>query len=184
MAEKDPFTLVYEAFWTLLEAESSFTALVPATHRIKYADAAKEPSKHPAQFAQHRPNYCQVRVVTLGGPACSRRCSAGAFNLTDTWQVEALSGDHRLCYLHEGVYNGINPVRWAVLRAMTPWESTLQALTWNGVAGFVKACSPFSFESKMASPRLEEQVKPYPQEGWNALWRGYVDMWFTDSDLE
>jgi len=183
MPEKDPLTKCYEGLWSVLEASNAFTALVPARCRVKYTDAgAVLATRYPERDARQPDKYPQVAIVAEGGPTDTYWSSDGT-RVGAYFQIWVRTGDRRLCYLQDGIYQGVFPVQWAILRAMMNWKAVLAPLTWGGVAGFITHCAPDDRKEKIEPPRTEEQKAPFKDAGWTLAWQGKVDMWFQSSTL-
>ena len=186
MAEHDPLTKCHQALWTVLEASDEFTAIVPYRLRIKYTDdegttptttAVRDPEADVRQ-----PDEEAMVAITTAGETTGLRCSSDGTRRTERFQVWIITGDKRYCYTVDGVDKGIFPLRWAILRALADWETTLTALTWNGKV-FVHDCRVVQATEQQATPRLKDQGAPAKREGWTLAWQGEVEMWFTSGDL-
>lgn len=182
MPEKDPLTQVYEGVWELLEASSEFTALVPAQNRIKYVDGPDDDPafRFPAQASRQATERPQVVVEPRAG-ATSMFSTSDGTSVYESLQIWVLTGDQRLCYNQGGVWQGLFPVQWSILRALMSWEATLELLTWNGRAGFVTHCAVDAHEFAMGPSRFREQRTPVKADGWNLAWGGNVEMWFPST---
>lgn len=185
MPTQDPLTTCYRGLWALLLDNADFCALVPEQNRIMYVDhptnAAKTASRFPLRDSKQAKEEPQVVIEPAAGMSDMYSSSDGT-TFVEQFGIWVLTGDQRLCYLQDGAYQGLNPVRWAILRAMMPWEDSLKLLTWNGKR-FIHDCRVIRQQPKMDSPRLPQQNAPASTPGWNLAWQGEVEMVFTSDDL-
>lgn len=160
----NPFTIVHDALWAMLESSSEFTDLVPVGNRIKFSGDNSDPLKSQAITT----DYPEVRIVPAGGMAHIYRTSnSSSFN--QSFAVQILSGDQRVDFLHF-------PLQWIVYRVFAKELLTLLALTFNSES-FVKNIKPASVQS--AYPSAEgQQIK-----GWVGIWACEVEMWFSTAGL-
>ena len=165
MAEDNPLEKVHDAFWTMLEASSEFTALVPSNNRIKYASSSK---KSPDKGELGHGDYPQVRVVHKGTRPHLDRTSNGS-SLVMIWGVEISTGDQR-------VSNNLE-VEWAVFRALSTWQTHIKTLTWNSKS---MAIDLKAVESR--SDRWDETLSRRI-DGWSTVWVGEGEAWFRTADL-
>jgi len=175
--EKDPLTKVYEALWEQLEANSDFTRLVPASHRVKYTGTIGRFPRADARKSQERP----LVSIEPASAVSDMFCSSDASRFRETFKILLLTEDQRLCYAESSHYHGLNPLRWCILQAMMGWEDRLRALSWNSRSGFVTHCYVEQAELEMGGPRVKDQQQPYKRDGWNAVWIGHVEMYFPSS---
>lgn len=181
----DPVTLVYNQLWQILLASTDFCALVPAQNRIILADNPTSTpvivaTRHPEQMSRQALEYPQVIIEPAGGQTLLFR-SSDRTSIEETFLVKVLTGDKRLCYAQGSGYNGLYPVKMAILQALGDWEATMKLLTWDGHAGFVHDCTVVTQQIQQGSPRLSEQNAPVESPGWNLAWAGHVEMWLPNT---
>lgn len=115
----DPFTLVYDALWELLETHAEFHDAVRLNNRIKFSSyGPMDPFKHEVATA----DLPEVRLTCVGGTPHLQRTS-GSSSCVRRFEVQILVNDLR--YTEE-----LFPLEWEVCRAMSKWESVLEDLTW------------------------------------------------------
>jgi len=166
MAETNPFILLYDALWELLESYAGFTDLVRLGNRIKFSGDNRAPVKQEMQSA----DLPEVRLVCTGGTPHVQRTS-GSSSCTKTFSVQIATGDQR--------YNeSLFPVEWAIYKAMARWQSILGALIWEGES-FVKQCQPVSSRIGLAEFDVARGIK-----GWTSVWEIEIDMWFSTAILQ
>lgn len=159
----DPFTLVHNAIWALLEADTTLTAAVAVTSRIKFTGSDRMPIKE-ERGAADRP---ELRVRPLAGKAHQHRTSNGS-SVQRTWLVELATGEQRV---DEDLY----PIEWEIYRAMADWPDTLAALTWNGKE-FAKDLTMGEIQNELGGGEINIR-------GWRGVMAISVEMWFDTSDL-
>lgn len=161
----NPLRLVYNALWTMLEAQSQFTDIVAVGNRIKYTGTDRTPKPwldgglQPADFPK-------VRVVMKRLVTHLHRTSNGS-NLTVIWGVEVNSGDQRFADQLD--------VDWAIYVAMEDWTTHLRdALTWED-ENFVRRCRPLEVDVTLSDAQKNL--------GWRDAWLGETDLWFATADI-
>ena len=163
--DSDPYTVVIEGLWSLLEAREDFTELVKLGNRIKFMGKNREPVKAQIQTG----DVPEVRIIVRGSTPHPIRTSNSS---TDTviFELQASSGDQRLDAYH-------NPLRWACFRAFAHVYDALKNLTWKDKT-FVKNAKPTAVTDGVSQQDLDRGIK-----GWSAIWAVEVDLWFDTSDL-
>lgn len=115
----DPFTLVYDALWELLETHEEFHDKVRLGNRIKFSSyGPDDPIKHEVATA----DMPEVRLICVGGTPHLQRASGVSF-VKKRFEVQVLVNDLR--YTEE-----LFPLDWEIYRAMSKWEAVLDALQW------------------------------------------------------
>lgn len=167
MAEtKDPFTLVYDALWELLEAHEGFTDLVRLRNRVKFSGADRSPIKETISPA----DVPEVRLVCVGGTPHIQRTS-GSSSCTKVFEVQLASGDQRY---DESLF----PVEWEIYKALSKWQITLQGLLWRGKP-FVKLVRPVGSSIGVSVLDMSRGIG-----GWTSVWAVEAEMWFTTAELQ
>ena len=161
----DPFSLVHNALWTLLERHKGFTDLVKSGNRIKFTGANRAPIKDPILTA----DLPEVRVTPVGG-ASQVQMTSSSTKVIKKWSVQVSTGDQRVDAV-------MFPVEWEILRALNDYVSTLTALQWNSKP-FVKLCRVTDISEGVSQQDLNRGIK-----GWSVVWACEVQMWFDSSDL-
>jgi hypothetical protein len=166
MATTNPFLLVHQTLWTLLNANTAFVTLVPTGCQIDYSPEADDTGadQSPDKEGMTTKDFPQVRIVTTGGSGPTE--SSNTTFLRRDFAVQIDSGSRLLEHGME--------VEWEVLRALSNWKTSMEALKWNSKS-FVSDCSLLQSRAKM------ENVKGFV--GWTTLWAGSIAMFFTTSDL-
>lgn len=181
---KDPLTKAYEILWQILESNPNFVAMVKPHNRIKYTDDAitgVSAPRYPERDSRQPQEYPQVKIEAVGG-ASDMYCSSDGTRIQERFQILVNTGDRRLCYTKDGIYQGLFPLQWTILRAMMSWETYLRPQTWNGKV-FVHHCSVSNRQEKIDNPRLDEQKATVRDAGWSVVWQGDLELWFTSADM-
>ncbi len=155
-----PNSLVFGGIWTVLEADTDFAAAVISKNRIKVIDGTRSPTK-PSLVTSDTP---QVAVLPLGAKPHPFRTSSSS-NFTSYWSIEMTSGTMK--------FETLADLEWIVYAALLEWSTTLQALEWLEVAGFVTDFRPIKADHDLVNRR-----KMHAPQGWRSLWVGQCDMWF------
>lgn len=170
MLDKDPFTIVYEGIWDMLEANADFCTLVKPGNRIKYNGPARPAIKDEISTA----DTPEVRVVPLSTEYHLQRTSNGT-SITKTYGIEVSSGSTIAA-------NGVWAVEWQILRAVSNWQTYLSNLVWpEGSDGseFVKLCKPLSAAEGVRRTDLNRGIY-----GWSLVWAVEVEMWFCNDAIQ
>ncbi len=161
----DPLTQVYDATWALLAAGADFAGAVPEGNRITFTGHARDPEKINVQDA----DFPEVRLQPLGGEYGPIRDTGGR-SWIERYQITLCTGDRR-------VDLRLYPVRWAIVRALVDWETTLKALTWEGDSFVLNS------EHQSADVGTSEVDIKRGVEGWASVATLEVTMWFPHANL-
>ncbi len=163
--DPDPFTQVYEALWTLLEADGNWTALVKPSNRIKFSGANPSPRKDEALSG----DFPEVRIVATW---LSPQLNADSSNsrVTARFEIQVASGDQRFDA-------ALFPVLWETLRALHGYRAALMALTWGG-RSFVLRVQSKDVSVSIGQPDLQRGYRY-----WAGMWGCEVEMWFPMASM-
>lgn len=161
----DPFTLVYSALWDMLEANAEFADMVKVGNRIRF-DIEKRGVLKPDVSTADLP---EVILTTFGG-SLNLIDTSSSSKVTRFYQIVISTGDLRLAEY-------LNPLEWAIFRAMVGWRTTLGALRWKDKS-FVKRANVTTGSEGESDPERNRGIK-----GWSALWTIEVEMHFATADL-
>jgi hypothetical protein len=160
----NPLRQVYDAIWTLLEANTEFEAEMEDGNKIKLNVTQQAPWFDEVSTADLPESRGLSSKIT--GP---HQQTSNASFMTAEFKIEVSTGDQGQYILFD--------VLWAVYEAMRPWEDVLTALTWNDKT-FVHLAKC------LEAPITEEDgTKNRGIQGWSCAWRGYIEMHFTSTDL-
>lgn len=154
----DPFTLVYEALWNLVEARPEFQVL-PEKNLIKFIGTPNNPMKQ-GQITNDVP---EITLTTeLGEGNLHQDSDSSRITMRYNWIINSGSFD---------MGKAINPLNFALVCAMVNWRSVLTALRWQGKQ-FVQKSNLDTAQIGRSNPEHNNGVK-----GWTAIWSCSVEMW-------
>jgi hypothetical protein len=165
----DPFSLVYNALWDLLEASPEFEDAVREKNRVKFVGSNnRSPIKDRVQTA----DLPEVRIVpTTIFPHIQRSSTSSSVDIT--FEIQTSTGEQ---VLDQPLT--LFPVQWCILMAMSNWELHLKQLTWHN-DHFVKLAKPTEASLGVSDDDLNRGVK-----GWSAVWACSMQLWFTTTYLQ
>ena len=166
MIDTDPFTLVYDALWSMLDSHTDFQELVKKGNMIRFSGKNRDPVKAEISVS----DVPEVRLVPMGGTPHLQRTSNSS-SVLEKFEIQLSSGDQRVDY-------ALFPVKWAIYRAMSDWATILEALTWKGRT-FVKLARPMSTADGVTESDLRRGI-----DGWASIWSIEVHMWFANTDVQ
>lgn len=162
----NPFTMVYDTLWEMVDTHPSLRVLMKEGNRIKFNTPSREPLKDAVAVAD-----LPELILTSDG------LSAALYNTTSTSKVVRSyswllsTGDFRV---NELLYQ----VEWYIFCAMLSWKEKLCALKWHDES-FVKRADVTSVTNGQSNPELNRGIK-----GWSAIWKCEVEMHFRTSFLK
>jgi len=162
----DPFSLVYDRLWELLESHKGFTDLVKLRNRTKFSGNDRSPLKDEVLAA----DLPEVRlIVSKLFPHIQRTSSSGSVNMT--FEVQISTGDQRLTEV-------IFPVVFEIIRAMHGWPMVLQSLEWRGIPFVVK------FVLGEIPIGTSDRDKNRGIIGWSTVWTCDLEIWLPTTLLQ
>jgi len=161
-AELDPFSLVYNELWSMMEEDQRFE--VKAGNKLKFNENDRNPGKTNLSSA----DYPEVALMAenISGNLCNTS-STSMIRRNFSWVVS--SGDYR--------YTEIFPLEWSIFTGMLAWRYRLTALRWEGQQ-FVINCNLNDSNFNQIDAMRRRGV-----EGWIAVWSIYVEMHFATSTI-
>ena len=166
----DPFTIVHDGIWDLLEAKTTFTSLVDENNRIKYTTTSSgKKLRRPDKDSLTELDVPEVMVYPGPTRFWERRACSGA-TINKVYSILVTSGDR---ILDQGK---LFPVQWAITRALWTFDSLL-SLTYSGET-FVQKLEVLPTVEGLDNSELNRTLK-----GWSAVWQADVQMWFTNTVL-
>jgi len=153
----DPFTMVYDALWKLVERNKRLKDSIPFGNRIKY-DPESLPKEENVES-----DTPELTLLTTGGVAeLTSTCSTSSFKKSFAWALA--SGDLANAKFHW--------LEFELFRSLVDWETTLSPLEWGGCR-FVQNVIFTGAEIGVLMRALNKNV-----EGWSALLSIDVQMSF------
>ncbi len=122
----NPFTLLYDELWNLLEQSPELSQLVAVGNRLKFNDEFnREPLKETVATA----DMPEILILSDGGDFnLMNSSSTSRFDLS--YSIVINTGDYRLnVFAHQ--------IQWFIFCQFVKWKTTLTTLTWKNEA-FVK----------------------------------------------
>ncbi len=165
----DPFSLVYERLWEVLESHAPFRRAVREGNRVKLSGRDRGPLKKEVAPADLPEVRIIANSITLG-----LNNTSSSSRMTVVYEVGIATGDQRLTA-------SVFPVLWETIRAMSQEELTtrLAELEWDGTAGFVKRVTVGPAAIGVTDRDLNRGVA-----GWSSLLSIETDLWFARSLIE
>ena len=167
----NPFTLVFDALWKLLENSPNFIADVKVSNRI-HVNLAN--LSNPLKTQINDADLPEVILVSNGADDINLFNTSATSKIVKTYSFLLSTGDIR-------VNNYLHQVEWDIFCAMTGWVNILGGLTWpvnDTNHHFVKKCNLTNVTEGLADNERNRDIK-----GWSAIWSCMVEMWFANSDL-
>ena len=153
----NPFQLVYDELWSMLEEDIRFT--------VKEGNKIKFNTREPIKTQHTTSDYPEVMLVaeSISGNLCNTS-STSMIARNYSWVIAA--GDFR--------YDQIFPLEWAIYVGMLGWMYRLKVLTWEG-SEFVKCV-------KLNNANLDQidRARTRGIEGWISVWSINVEMHFSN----
>jgi len=131
---ENPFTMVYDALWDMMERNTTLTGLIRKANRIKYAQAnATKPAISDGDLPE-------IALLSSGGDSnVMNTSSTSSMVRRYTWAIA--TGEYQINPFY-------NTVSWELYRAMIDWDQVLCALVWpaGGTWHFVVRTNVISIE--------------------------------------
>ncbi len=170
----NPFRLAHAALWTLLEANTDFTSLVPSANRLKYTSTSQH---YPDIYDVVNKGNCPAVRIIQSNILPTRYSSEGMhYNTSNSsfvtlrFEVQILTGRQSLL--------DVLDVAWTIYRALVTWTTYLKTnVTWTSKE-CVSNCTPRETKESLTNHELNRGLR-----GWTSVWVGDVEMYFTTSDL-
>ena len=149
MSDRDPFSLVYDSIWSMLET-TDFQQLVKVGNRLKFSTASQY--RDPQLIAALSESRPTVGILSTGATFGLERASDASF-ITPQYQIVIVCGDARLD-------KEFNPVLWSVITAVLGWWDSLRGLLYQGKI-FVHMAEPSNLSTVYVDPTENKGIK-----GW------------------
>ena len=112
-SSSNPFTLIYEALWDLLESDTDFTDNVRPANRIKFTSSSRDPRKKALQDADAP--YVEI-APSDGNIEFYSTSEAHVFEMQ--YDIRVFTGDLR-------VNKKLYPLVWIIIKALSNANDTL-----------------------------------------------------------
>lgn len=166
--ENDPFSMVFDALWKMVDDSAELTRLVKPGNKIRLnSDTMRSPLKENVAVAD-----TPELILMTGGVSKANLYNSSCSSLIQrTYQWLVTTGDLRTTFT-------LFPVQFALYCAMLEWETTLFNLQWR-TKPFVKMARLSTLHEGILNTQLNRGI-----EGWSSIWDCSVDMIFANSDLK
>lgn len=165
VSDDNPFFLVFNAFWEMLEANDFLVKLVKPKNRIKIIhDRERDPFKDSISTG----DLPEIIVVPTGSTPHIQRTSNSSF-ITERYAIKLSTGQQTL--------NTLFQIKWEIYKSLANWIVRLQALQWKSTS-FVHLARPTNIDDGMADVDLIRGI-----DGWISVWACEIDMHFSTSQL-
>lgn len=165
-APDNPFTLVYDALWRLVQQNPAFTESVPEGNRIRYDNPFDRSPVKKNVGAADLPEL----VLVADTLSANIHATSSSSKVVRQYKWMMATGDFRYSEF-------LAQLEWQVFTAMCDWQSTLAALCWREKT-FVKRADLLSGAAGVSDLNLNRGIA-----GWSAIWRVELEMHFQTSDL-
>jgi hypothetical protein len=162
----NPFDLVFNALWKMVDDSLPLQSLVLAGNKIRYNKAEDRNPLKPNVAASDLP---EILLLTEGITAPNIHATSCSTRLTKEYAFVISTGDIRVTLLH--------PVEWAFLCALQDWSKNLAVLKWNNES-FVLKCDLLSTAEGLSNKDANRGI-----HGWASIWRCAVQMNFSQAML-
>lgn len=165
--ERDPYSMVYDSLWDMLEARTQITSRVRSGNRVKYSGDNRAPDKDKMLTG----DLPEIRISVTKTDVHMNHTS-NSTSVMKAYEVQVLCGDQRLDKDHL-------PLEFELLRAFATAHNRLTALKWHNIS-FVKSVKPITVQDvKFNSVDGNSSVR-----GWIGLWAVEVTMFFGTLALQ
>jgi hypothetical protein len=163
----DPFTLVFNRLWEIVEAHPDAASVIKPGNRIKLNEQTKrEPTKPFVQVA----DLPELMLVTEGGNL-NLHSTSSSTKIVRRYSWLLSTGDARVNYL-------LYPVEWLLVEAFSKWTTELTSLTYKD-KHFVKRFDILDVSEGWKRADENRNIK-----GWSAIWKCEIEMHFATNDLK
>lgn len=170
MNDRDPYSLVYDEVWRMLEASPEFCRLVPVRNRVKFSGDNADPIKREVLSA----DLPEVRVMARVGDDRPQGSSSSVFKQIN-YEIQISTGDQRFD-------SRVFPLVWVIDIAATQWcaAARWRELAWHEHAFVIHAIQrgQFAFSTTEQIDQLRNVV------GWSTVKTIEVAMSFPQSLLK
>lgn len=171
LESRNPFTLVEDAFWEMLESRVDFCEMFPVNNRIKLNQDIRAPVKLNIVSG----DIPQIGVFPTNLLPVQNAASNSA-KMTIVWEIRLQSDDLR-------PHRMLLPMCWIIYRALADWQTKIGAVEWPVDSGKLPVKRMVTNGVLLGQRVDEDEDKPKGIKGWAALWAGETELWFDTTDL-
>ncbi len=163
----NPYTKVWDAMWTMAEANSSLTDLIRTNNRIKFdTDLGEKQAITEGDLPE--------LALLAGGAVIELESNSTSCRIVRNFDWCMSTGEYDINKYYFCV-------SWELLRAMFDWKTTLCSLEWPNGSGW-------NFVTNMQLADLDEGTYMVDKNrqilGWAGMMRVQVEMHLRISDME
>ena len=162
----DPFSIVFQALWDMIDASVPLSAMVKPGNKIRFNNNDWAPLKDSVMAA----DMPELILNSSGSSEAAQINSAGR-GITRIYQWQISTGNFN-------IDQGLFPVQWAVFSAMADYAEALTQLKWRNNF-FVLKCDLVSITEGISDEQANRGIR-----GWAALWSAQVMMNFSIADMQ
>lgn len=166
MIPHNPFTILYDGLWGLLEASPEFAATFKPGNRVRYDS---ETAINPLKEAIANADLPEVILIDDGMQAELLNTSSTSKVMTN-YSLMISTGDFRW-----SMYTA--QINWIILCNLSHWQTKLGALTWCG-QHFVKLVRVLDNTTGQSIPERNRSI-----EGWTTIWKLQCELHFSTVNL-
>lgn len=165
----NPFEMVYDALWELVDQSVPMSDLVKLGNRISFN---RPDDRDPLKVQISSNDKPELMLTTEGTSGVNLQSTSSSTMITRKYAWVLATGDNRLSV------GKLYPVEWALLCALCDWVTVLERLTWRD-KNFVTRCSVTDVSEGMSDSQRNRGIK-----GWSTIWKCEVRMDFSTADLK
>lgn len=162
----DPYTLVHDGLWAVLEDNTDFTTLVPELNRIKFSGTNRSPIKDKITTADTPDVRISMKMLTIRESGTSN----GEFDRVQ-FNIELATGDQRLTAR-------AFPIVWAIRQALFAGDDILNAIEFNAKTSWILCAEPGNVDFGIANDAENRGIV-----GWAAVASVEFQLFFSKTDL-
>lgn len=163
--DKDPFTQVHEALWSMIENWDALAEMVKVGNRVKMTGTARDPLKEQVSTD----DVPELRIVPVNG-SMGLDVTNEEYGIKQDWEIQVSTGDQRVDAM-------LFPIQWEIMRALATWPDVLNALKWNNKE-FILNMEVSRVSAGVSDRDLNRGIK-----GWSLLLTCSVSMYFAADDM-
>lgn len=163
----NPFTLVYDALWQMVELNTRLTPYLKSKEKFDDRDGAQRNIN-----TADTPELMLIQQVRTG----QLKISSTETEIIPTYSFLLMAGDQRLNRV-------LNQINWELFRSLTDWNSVLCALQWPPEAPKKFIIQATLVDATDSPPGFTEVEERDTIRSWTSIWTIAVQMRFATSNL-
>lgn len=163
---KNPFVLVHDAMWSLIDSNPMWDSLVKLGNRIRFNSAT---DRSPIKSDKGTADYPELWLCPSAGKVNTHQTSC-AVKVVQTYTWVLSTADWRSSQILE-------QCQFAMLCSMTEFQPTLLSVQWEGVS-FIRRVDAQSYSIGGTDPKKHGGIV-----GWSAMWQNEIELELPRSAL-